>query len=151
VPLAATTAGALVVFARAWHPRLPLTVGYDFAPPQDLGYLDVIAIGVDSARYVEANLPDAEVYGSVPESYELTRPYEGYVTSPHSVAPCSSFVPHPGKTQVLFRHPYSPGQVPCAELVLQTGSRFLRRFVSNGKWVELYVVPRAVGKPSEPP
>jgi hypothetical protein len=138
---AAFSAGVFPLFVLTWHPRLPLTSQLQFAPDQNLGYLDMIAIGRESARYVEQNYPGAEIYGTVPEEYELSEPVNGYVSAPLRFAPCSEFILHPGAKQIIFRHDYAIEQIHCDRLVRATGARFHTRFVSNDKWVALFVVP----------
>ena len=130
------------LFVTTWRPTLPPTTGYDFTPPQDLAYLDIIAIGRDAARYVEERYPSAEIYGAVPESYELTDPDDGYVAAPRAFSECARFERHTDRRQLIYRHPYSPGQVACARLVESVGGRLKQRFSSNGKWLEIFLVPK---------
>jgi hypothetical protein len=144
-PLWVAAVGALAfpLFVATWHPTLPATTTYDFMPPQDLGYLDMIAIGRSAAAYVESTYPNAEIYGAVPESYELSDPDEGYVAAPLAFAPCTEFERHPERKQIIYKHGYSPGQIACAKVIDAVGARFKKRFESDGKWVDIFVVPRS--------
>jgi len=139
-------AGALfVLFVTTWHPRMPLTTTYVFRPDENLGYLDMIAIGERSARWLEQTQPDAEVFGAGPEAYELTEPHQGYVSAPLKFAECSRFQRHAGVTQLVVVHPYHPGQPVCRRVTETTGARAIKHFESNGKWLEIYLVPPGDG------
>jgi hypothetical protein len=138
--------GGLVVtfaaFQTTWHPHRELTSTLTVAPDQDLGYLDMIHVGLDEAKHLQERYPSAEVYGTMPESYELTEPFQGYVERPLAFAPCNHFVPKPTAKQIIVRHDYDAAQVDCARVIETSGARFHKRFTSNDKWLELYIVPK---------
>jgi hypothetical protein len=134
-------AGIFCLFITGWHPRRPLTTNYSFAPDCDLAYLDMIAIGQQSARWLARKFPDAEIYGAQPESYQLTEPWQGYVDIPRRFASCRAFEFHSNVTQIVYVHPYHPRQLQCRELVQSLGARLIRHFEANGKWLELYLIP----------
>ena len=144
VPTPTIGALAFLLFTTTWRGSLPRSSVPEFDPDQNLAYLDMIRIGLQSSRYVELNHGTAEIYGSVPEWYELTAPYEGYVTRPLDFATCDRFVLHPDKEQLVFRHEYAAPQKDCAKIVADTGARLEQRFTSHDKWVELYLVPSSV-------
>jgi hypothetical protein len=126
-----------------WHPRRPPTDRYVFAPDQDMGYRDMILIGERAARYLEKHYPDAEVVGSFPESYQVTEPYQGYVDRPFTFVECEDYAGPGERTQVVYVHPYSPGQPRCKQLVDSVHATPVARFASRDKWVELYTIPAA--------
>jgi hypothetical protein len=137
--------GVAVLFAffvTTWHPRIPLTSSYAFAPDENLAYLDLIAIGARSARWLEREHRDSEIVGTFPESYQLTEPWQGYVDAPLRFSSCSTFERHPGVTQIVYMHGYARGQLQCRRIIQALGARPLRHFESNGKWLELYQVPQ---------
>ena len=136
--------GAAVLFAlfvTTWHPRQPITTKYTFTPDDDLAYLDMISIGRRSARWLAEKYPEAEIYGSVPESYQLTEPWQGYVATPLRFASCRTFERHADTTQIIYIHAYHVGQLQCRRVVEGLGAPAIKHFESNGKWLELYRVP----------
>jgi 4-amino-4-deoxy-L-arabinose transferase-like glycosyltransferase len=142
-PLAfcAATVVIILVFARAWHPRRELTSTYEPQPNADLAYLDMISIARRAARYVVTKHDGAEVYGGFHEQYELREPWQGYVDHPVDIRPCDRFERHPGAEQLVYIHAYDPRMVDCRAVVDATGAVALRRFESNGKWLEIWRVP----------
>ncbi len=125
-----------------WHPKRTLTEGYEFRPEDDLGYLDLIAVGRDAARWVEERRNEPQVFGAFPESYQLTEPWQGYVTRTIEFAPCTSFTRDASRSQLVYVHAYSPGQMACKSLVDGAGARPIKRFIQNGKWIEIWSWPR---------
>jgi hypothetical protein len=140
--LVAGALGLFGLFATTWHPKPPLTTSYVFRPDEDLQYLDMIAIGGKEGRWLASKHPDAEIYGSDPESYELAEPWQGYVDAPIAFAPCRDFERHPEKTQFFALHPYASDQPACRRAAESVGARPVKRFESNGKWLELFLVPK---------
>lgn len=134
-------AGLFAAFITTWHPQAAPTTSYVFRPDENLAYLDTIAIGERSARWLEQEHADAEIFGAGPEQYELTEPHQGYVTVPLRFAECAQFRRHPDVEQLVIMHPYHQGQPLCRRLVEATGARALKHFESNGKWLEVYRVP----------
>lgn len=135
-------AGALFAgFATTWHPRAERTASYVFRPDENLAYQDMIAIGRRSARWLETKHADDEIYGAGPEAYELSEPWQGYVTRPLGFARCIDFERHPGARQLVLIHAYHPQQPLCRRIIEATGAEALVRFEANGKWVEVWQVP----------
>jgi 4-amino-4-deoxy-L-arabinose transferase-like glycosyltransferase len=127
-----------------WHPKIPPTSKYEYRPSEDLSYQDIIKIGREAAAYIQANYPSAVVYGSFPEGYQVTQPYQGYVSKTFEFYECKDFKFDPDKTQVVYVHPYSPFQMYCRLLLEQIPVRPLKHIESNGKWLELYKVEASV-------
>ena len=134
-------AAVSALFVTTWHPHTPLTTTYVFRPDENLAYLDMISIGRRNAQWIEQKHPDAEVFGAGPEDYQLTEPWQGYVTRPLSFAACSQFQRHAGVEQLVIVHPYHQGQPTCRRLTEALGARAVKHFESNGKWLEVYLVP----------
>jgi hypothetical protein len=130
------------LFMTTWHPRLPPTDHYVYAPDQDMRYRDMIVIGERAARYLQRHQPDAEVVGSFPESYQVTEPYQGYVDRAFPFVECDRYTGSGDRAQIVYVHPYSPGQPACKRLVEEAHATPLARFSSNDKWVELYEMRR---------
>ncbi|MGH7328817.1 MAG: hypothetical protein ACREJX_10765 [Polyangiaceae bacterium] len=89
--------------------------------------------------------PDARVFGSFPESYQLTRPYDGYVDAPVRFTECASFDPNldADRTRLVYIHGYSPGQRACKHLVDTSGARPIVRVAAGSKWVEIWQLPHS--------
>jgi hypothetical protein len=136
-------AALFAAFVVRWHPHRPPTSTYVFRPDEDLAYRDMIAIGQRSARWLEREFPDAEIYGTEPESYQLTEPWHGYVDAPLRFAPCSAFERHPDRVQIVYVHAYHPGQLRCRRIVEALDAPAIRHFQSDGKWLELHRIPPA--------
>jgi hypothetical protein len=141
-PWALGVAAVFALFVTTWHPRQPLTTAYTFSPDDDLGYLDMISIGQRSARWLAEKHSDAEIYGTVPESYQLTEPWQGYVETPLRFAFCRAFQRQSKTTQILYVHAYHPGQLQCRRIVEALSAKVIKHFEANGKWLELYRVPK---------
>lgn len=129
-----------IIFLSLWHHKVEPTAIYDFRPPENLAYQDIITIGLQAAHYLQVNFENAEVYGDFPEVYQLTQPYQGYTQKVFNFDYCRNFEYHPSQTQILYLHPYSPGQRYCRQLLDYFQVQPLNRFESNGKWLELYKV-----------
>jgi hypothetical protein len=129
------------LFVTTWHPKEPLTSSYTFRPDENLAYLDMIDIGRQSAHWLEQKHPDAEIYGAGPESYELVEPWQGYVQAPLRFAWCKDFERHPGVTQIVYVHAYHQQQPLCRRITEALHANPIKHFESNGKWLELYLVP----------
>jgi hypothetical protein len=142
-PLAAGAALLFALLVTTWHPRVPLTTSYVFRPDEDLAYLDLIAIGEKSARWLERKRPDAEIYGAGPESYQLTEPWQGYVDAPLHFSWCKAFARHPDREQIVVVHAYHPQQPLCRRITEELGATPIKHFESGGKWLELYALPIA--------
>jgi len=139
----AFTGATLAAFAFRWHPQIAYTSRYELQPNEDLSYLDMIRIGRAAAGYVAQKQADAEIYGGFHEIYQLTEPWQGYLERPLAVIACAGFERHAGVRQVVYIHAYEPQQIACRAIVDKTGARALRRFESNGKWLEIWRVPAA--------
>src|SRR5262249_22416290 len=110
---------ALVVVAAqmgAWHPKRPRTSSFEVQPPEDLGYLDLVKVLAQTAKWLEEKHPGAIVYGGFHEAYALGEPFQGYVTTPLEVVPCHAFAPAPEREQLVVVHGYAPEQRRCQEL-----------------------------------
>lgn len=138
---AVAVAAILGAQATAWHPALPRTSEFEVEPNDDLSYRDMIDVGVRAAGYVQRRHARAEIYGGFHERYELGEPWQGYVDQPLDVRPCGVFERHPAAEQLVYIHAYAPEQRVCRQVVEQTGASALRRFESNGKWIEVWRVP----------
>jgi 4-amino-4-deoxy-L-arabinose transferase-like glycosyltransferase len=138
----ALAAGAIVALLLSHlHPTLPRTNHFEVQPNVDLSYLDMIRIGRQAAAYVASKHERAEIYGGFHELYQLGEPWQGYVDRPLAVRPCRLFERHPSVEQLVYIHAYDPGMATCREVAERVGAIALRRFESNGKWLEVWRVP----------
>ena len=137
---AALGVALLALFVRTWHPRIPLTSSLEVAPNNDLSYFDMIRIGRAAAAYVETEHGGAMIYGGFHERYQLGEPWQGYVERPLDVHPCYAFI-RSRTEQLLYIHGYEPEQEACHLVAEKTGARAIKRFESNGKWIEVWRVP----------
>jgi len=128
----------VVAFLIQWQPKIEAPVEYVFSREADLSYQDMIYVGRASSITVEVNYPSAKIYGGYPEYYQLTEPYQGYVTRRLDFEVCSNFQPDDKKIQVVILHPYHPSQQACRILLDQYTFKPVQRFENNGAWVELY-------------
>jgi hypothetical protein len=140
--LGAGSAALFALFATTWHPKAERTASYVFRPDENLAYLDMITIGRKSAHWLESKHEGAEIYGAGPEAYELAEPWQGYVTHPLEFHWCVDFAPHADVEQLVIVHGYHPQQPLCRRIVDVTGAQALARFEENGKWLEIYALPR---------
>lgn len=129
----------MLMMVTIWHPKIE-TTKYEFQPKNDLSYQDLIKIGQQSAQFVSINYENAEIYGDFPEVYQLTQTYQGYVKQSLNFKKCIDFKQNNNIPQIIYVHAYSPGQQICRQLIEIIPSQPIKRFESNGKWIELYQV-----------
>lgn len=134
VSLCALLIGIQVAY---WRPSLAQTSSWEFAPSADLSYQDMIQIGIKSANFLEQNYPNAYIYGSFPEIYQLTQPIQGYVSKSINFRECKDFKYDPNHEQIIYGHYYSPGMMKCMQIVQYYPSQTIAKFESNGKWLML--------------
>lgn len=113
---------------------------FEFRPSDDLSYQDIIKIGQNSAKFIENRYANAEIYGAFPEIYQLTQPFQGYVSKPLDFKLCNEFNLNPHRTQILYIHLYSPIQLSCQKVLNYSSVKLLSRFTANGKWLEIYSI-----------
>lgn len=135
--------------ALIWHPPIQPAEEYQFRYTKDLSYQDMIHLGQEAATFLSVNFPLAKIYGAFPENYQLSQPYQGYVDHPLDFYSCTNFQPSRLRTQIIYFHPYSPGQLNCSHLLNTNESSLLKRFDKNGKWIELYQITNPYSQPTD--
>lgn len=140
--------GVIVVLRMVWlwHPEQATQTTFLLRPHDDLTYQDLIFVQRSAAYFTEHILGDPQMYGHFPENLYLTLPYLGYVETPQRFDLCENFEYEPDVEQVIYLHPYSPGQSYCMQLLNQLRIEQAARYERNGVWVELY---RVLGLPEE--
>jgi hypothetical protein len=133
----AFAAAIFVLFASRWHPHRARADAYELQPPDDLTYLDHIAIAREAAAFVDTRYPEAEILGGYHETLTLAEPENGYVTRPHDVTHCQYFVRHETRVQIAFLHRFGLEQRICDDVVRKHETERLAFFESNGRWIEL--------------
>ncbi len=130
-----------VIFIFSWYPAPPKTIAYDFRPPSDLSYQDMITVYRQLGVYLQIREPNTHIYGAFPENIYLTQTYQGYVNRPQNFSLCSQFTPQKeGERHLILLHPYSPVQFYCRQLLDAFQVIPLQKFESGSKWLELYVL-----------
>jgi hypothetical protein len=127
-------------FLSVWYPKIPTVLTYDFRPPEDLSYQDMIHVFRNLGAYLSINESNSQIYGSFPENIYLTQSYQGYVTSPLKFSLCDQFVYNPQVRTLLVVHPYSPGQLDCRQLMDHFTMTPVQKFTAASKWIELYEI-----------
>lgn len=131
------------IFFKSWYPQnyiRPQT--YLIKPPEDFRAGDIIRLGLQTSIYIEENFPDTLVYGTYPESYQLSKAYHGYVKEDHAFAYCQDFEPRTilNDGVIVMIHQFSPLQPACADLVRRYASEKLKHFELNGLGVDVYAL-----------
>jgi hypothetical protein len=121
-----------------WKPAPGQEAAYDFTGPRDLRLLDSVQVFRELGVYLQSYPPDTIFYGGEPEITQLAVPVHGYVEKPLNLQACDQFRYQPNLTQILIVHPYSPSQVPCADLLRRQEPEPVYRFEKNGQWLEIY-------------
>jgi hypothetical protein len=144
------TAIMVTVQVLAWHPAPPPATVFEMRPPPDLRYRDYIELGVQLAAYLRAEHPNAVVYGAVPEEYQLTEPFQGYVDEPIRFHGCAEFKWQDGE-QLIVEHSHSKPQQIC-RLVLDRipAVRLVHVFDAGGTWLWLWAPLRTRPAPAAP-
>jgi Gpi18-like mannosyltransferase len=135
----------------SWYPSPSTNSNYEFRPPEDLGYQEMIHVFRSLSAYLSVYEPQSLIYGAFPENLYLTQTYQGYVKKPLNYYPCTEYKPDKSKRSVLVIHPYSPGQITCRGLMDQYQFTPIKRFESYTKWVELYELSALPATPSAKP
>mgnify|MGYP001436888901 CR=1 FL=1 len=128
-----------------WYPERGLVDGYEFRKPANLSYQDMILVGREAAGYIEASFPDAKIYGGFPEAYQLTQPHQGYVSKRLDFSLCSTYVEETNKQTIVYIHPFDATQIACNQLREVHEVTPIKRFESNGVWIQLVGVNTASG------
>ena len=101
--------------------------------------MDVVKVSKEAAKFIEINYPNTVVFGDWPEVYQLTQSYQGFVGKPISFYNCQQFNDSFKGEAIIYRHQNSLSQRYCGDLLKNlTDVKLLRRFVANGRWIELY-------------
>lgn len=129
-----------VLFYTSWHPRLPPTQAFEFRINEDLSYQDHITLGRQAAKILETYYPEAIIYGGFPQRYQLTEPWQGYVTHPLNFKECSDYTLVAKPYTLIYIHPYHYSQIACHALLSQLSTTLVKEFLVNGKWARLYIV-----------
>jgi 4-amino-4-deoxy-L-arabinose transferase-like glycosyltransferase len=124
-----------------WLPPQQPASHYEYRPDDDLHYLDMIALGLATADYMQREHPHAMVFGSWPEAYWLSATYFGYVQRPFAVANCEHYRADLPGEKVIFGGMYSPGERACWKLIRATSARPVKKLTVAAKWVQVHVVP----------
>jgi hypothetical protein len=135
--------GAFVIallFYSTWHPSMPLLSEYLIKPHEDLRYQDIIELGKQTADYIATNYPNANIYGTYPESYQLPESFQGYTQKPVAFNYCHYYQPQPNREVLIMHHKYSPLQPVCEQLLSQVPHELVQTFEQNGFWVNIYRV-----------
>lgn len=130
----------LSAFIIVWRPNHPPTSQYEFRPPEDLSYLDLITVFRQLGAFASFTDPNTLWYGAFPENLYLTQDIHEYIYKPIQFYPCDQFVPRPNQSQLIVLHPYSPGQIICQQLLQTYSLTPTKKFISRNKWIELYTL-----------
>jgi len=131
-----------------WHPKSGITKEYNFRPPTDLSYQDMIQIHREASTYLEIMHSKDKVYGGFPENIYTTQPHNGYVFTSLDFNVCRKFTYIEEVNQIIYFHPYSPSQIYCRQLMDQLNLEPIKRFESGDRWLELYQVLSIAASPS---
>lgn len=141
----------VLVWLSQWRPVLTLKDKMEFVPQADLSYQDVITVGREMASFLELVYPNTKIYGGFPETYQLTQPYQGYVTKPLNISLCKDFDPESQEPSIVVIHPYHSSQIACQGIRKMYSLKPLQRFEQNGQWIELFEYNKqlAVDRPNQ--
>jgi hypothetical protein len=144
------TAIIVTVQVLCWHPAPPPQTVFEMRPPPDLRYRDYIELGVQLATFLRAEHPNALVYGAVPEEYQLTEPWQGYVDEPIRFHGCADFT-WQDEEQLIVEHSHSKPQQICRMLLDRIPAvRLVRELNAGGTWLRVWAPLRARPAPAAP-
>ena len=144
------TAIMVTVQILCWHPAPPPQTVFEMRPPPDLRYRDYIELGVQLATFLRAEHPNALVYGAVPEEYQLTEPWQGYVDEPIRFHGCADFT-WQDEEQLIVEHSHSKPQQICRMLLDRIPAvRLVRELNAGGTWLRVWTPLRARPAPAAP-
>jgi 4-amino-4-deoxy-L-arabinose transferase-like glycosyltransferase len=126
-----------LAFATSIHPTKTPGQDFELRVNEDLSYQDHIIVGQKAAKFLELQYPQAHIYGDFPQSYQLTEPIHGYVTTPLNFQPCSQFTPDENTTQIFYLHPNHYTQIDCQTLAFSHSFEPITRIEQNGIWAYL--------------
>lgn len=123
-----------------WHPSKQPQNTYDFRPPDDLSYIDMIDVFRQLGLYSAIENNNPHWYGAFPENLYLTQNYLEYVKTPALFSMCNQFALNRDIRQLIIFHPYSPGQVDCENLLQTVSVKPYKQLTKGDKWIEIYEV-----------
>lgn len=132
------------VFILSLHPHSAAPANaWVFRLNEDLSYQDHIALGMKVAQFLETNYPQAFIYGGFPQSYQLTEPIMGYVSTPLNFINCADHRAPRSlgevRSSLLYLHPYHHSQIICQELLSEYPFTLLQSFKVGSIWAKLYL------------
>ncbi len=125
------------LFYSQWNLHRKITTFF-YQPLEDnLEYLDVIALGQATSKYLEKNFPKAKIATAFPATYMFTQPYQGYVKKPLISKSCARLKPKEIPDIIVF-HPFSPISPTCLYNIELYKFKPYRNFERNGKFISIY-------------
>jgi hypothetical protein len=145
---------------------------YVFAPEDNLAYRDYVLLHQQAARMIEERFPESRTLTAWPASDELSRPFLGYVSTPHSVLKLDSFTTEELEAAsqnaeydiaLIFSTKYEPGRrLPAPEFWRRAqvqffgdhpnmppelaahilGGHVLWRASRGGQWIAIVEIPK---------
>jgi 4-amino-4-deoxy-L-arabinose transferase-like glycosyltransferase len=145
---------------------------YVFAPEDNLAYRDYVVLHQQAARMIEERFPQSRILTAWPASDELSRPFLGYVNTPHAVMKLENFTVEELEAAsqnadydiaVIFSAKYEPSRrLPAPEFWRRAQVRFfgdhpdtppelaahllgghlLWRANRSGQWIAIVEIPK---------
>lgn len=132
--------GAVLVNMYYWNPTPPPDNHWQIRHSEDLSYRNIIAAYQDAALFLENSGFSGKVYGGFAENYQLTQPYQGYVTEPMDFTFCSDVQEELEQGSVIYLSAFHYTLMYCRDLVAENEAELLRVFDREGYKVRLYLV-----------
>jgi hypothetical protein len=130
--------GTTTLFFLSLHPRISDPNSYQFRINEDLSYQDHIAVGQQVAQFIQSNYPETTVFGSFPQRYQLTEPWQGYVSHSLEYLDCDSQILAPNPQSLIIIHPYHYSQLACQDVLTQNPHTLIKEFNVNQIWAQVY-------------
>jgi hypothetical protein len=128
----------LFLFITSLHPKITEPNAFQFRINEDLSYQDHIAIGQQLSKYLETSYSKNTIYGSFPQRYQFTQPWQGYVTQPLNFYECDHYALSPMPYALIVIHPYHYSQLDCQEILSSTPHTLVKEFTQNQIWAQVY-------------
>jgi hypothetical protein len=127
----------IFLFISSLRPQIPDPNSFQFRINEDLSYQDHIQIGQEVGKFLETNYPEKTIIGSFPQLYQLTEPWQGYITHPLKYYDCNSSTLFTSGTLIVI-HPYHYTQFACQELLAKYPHTLLIEFNHRQIWAQIY-------------
>ena len=123
-----------------WRSQTTAHTGFSFRHQENLNYQDFVNLYRQTATYLEATYFDTQIYSGVPLNYQLTQPFQGFVSRPLDFQFCQNFQIDSEKPQIIVMHTYHPSMLDCAKIIKTNQFQPVHTIKQKDKTIQIFSV-----------